>query len=213
MKPCGTLLGLLFSLNPPLSPGLPSLGFLAILQTPSDLGCGISFLDFSARSSVSLLPHSPLPPFKRGLGPAPRASVFPASCFSGKHSPSPHPATASTPLLQGRREGCAFFETGLQRASFLLAADLFPVPVPSAPPAELLWPCGVTPPVLCLSLLQWEPAVWGISSEACFPSPGGGGLREERVHLLAGLAEPILSFSSCFKRGFGFQLAMRGILG
>lgn len=69
-------------------------------------------------------------------------------------------------------EGYAFFETGLGRASFLLAADLFSVPVPSAPPPE---PCGPGErrlthlPVLRLSVLHWELAARRKSSRACFP--------------------------------------------
>lgn len=69
-------------------------------------------------------------------------------------------------------EGYAFFEMGLGRASFLLAADLFSVPVPSAPPPE---PCGPGErrlthlPVLRLSVLHWELAARRKSSRACFP--------------------------------------------
>lgn len=53
----------------------PSLGFPGDLQAPSDLGRGISLLDFSARSSVRLLP--PLPP---ASFPSPSPQEGPHTC-------------------------------------------------------------------------------------------------------------------------------------
>lgn len=145
LKPVGLCLGFSFPLA---SSGrlawTPSLGFPAILQTHSDLGYDISLLDFSAWSSVSLLPQLPPALFsslslKRAFWPVPSTSVFPASGFFRKHSPP----TPATPVLQGLKESCAFFEMGLERACFLLAADLSSMPSPSTLLKELLWHCGL----------------------------------------------------------------------
>lgn len=73
------------------------LGFPAILQTPYDLGCGISLLNFSTFEAVlasflnHLLPYSPLLP-SEALDLLPVLMVFPASGIFKKASlfPPPH---------------------------------------------------------------------------------------------------------------------------
>lgn len=86
------------------------LGFPAVLQTPYDLGCGISLLNFSTFEAVlasflnHLLPCSPLLPSREALDLLPVRMVFPASGILRKHPSSP----TTTPVLQGLRWGEAF---------------------------------------------------------------------------------------------------------
>lgn len=113
------------------------LGFPAILQTPYDLGCGISLLNFSTFEAVlasflnHLLLYSPLLPFREALDLLPVLMVFPASGILRKHPSSPPPPPAQYSKVWGGSEGTTSFEIGLQKACWTFLRE---GPVPSAPP-------------------------------------------------------------------------------
>lgn len=184
-----------------------NLGFPAILQIPSDLGYGISLLDSSAWSSVSLFPQLPpalfsFPFLRRAQWPAPSACLSCLILFK-KAFPSP----TATPVIPGLREGFLWNRA----AEGLLSPCCWPFlgTCPFHSTSES--PCGTVEQLThllfwsCLfSREKWQPGELAGKhvTLCCIILCWGPGkrMREEHIqHLLAGPEEPRLSLSFCFK--------------
>ena len=138
-----------------------SLGFPAILQTPFDLGCGISLLDFSVWSNISLLPQLPPVSYSREA-----ADLLPSACLSCFRllkktffpaAPPPTKYHPSTPGLEGK---LCFLWNGAGEGLLPLCCWPFLSARPLCSTPESC--CGIVQQlaqssrVLFLSVFQWE---------------------------------------------------------